>query len=420
MTVLGRHLRLPLLAALLLALATPALAQYGRPITEREKEGLWRLGPFRLTPLLQLRNAGVDTNPFLTSEGGAEETEVVLRGGVKIYVPVGRRFRFRGDGWLDYTFFSNALEPRKTYPGGDLRAELDISRFTLFAGGGHFYARQRYTSDIDTRIERTEGWVNGGVQYQLTRIFGIDFAAEDRRFRYNAETPEDERIKLLLDRDSLSFQGRFRYNITPLTTLLVTGEILEDTFRYGDPARATTKSYRYLAGFEFGQKAVITGLFLAGVRDIPASSAGTVKPYTGPALRGSLVVPLLEQRLRLGANFTRDVYYSASASLAEDQAVRNTYVYGQWQLSLEFDLPLRFIGRVIGGWQNADYQVPVLLDGVETMREDKAQSYGFSLLRRLGRNARFGVTAMHTTRSSNIPGLDYSRWRYGLSGEFTP
>ncbi|MCG6928811.1 MAG: hypothetical protein LJF30_26335, partial [Acidobacteria bacterium] len=77
MEALGRPLRLPALAALLVALATPALAQYGRPITEREKEGLWRLGPFRLTPQLQLRNAGVDSNPFLTPDPETDETEIV-------------------------------------------------------------------------------------------------------------------------------------------------------------------------------------------------------------------------------------------------------------------------------------------------------------------------------------------------------
>ncbi len=279
---------------------------------------------------------------------------------------------------------------------------------------------QRYTPDIDSRIERSEDWVSGGVQYQLTRIFGIDFGAEGRRFRYLPATAADEQIKLLLDRDSVSYQGRFRYAITPLTTLLVTAERIEDTFRFSEPSRATTRSYRYMGGFEFGQKAVLSGLLLVGLRDIPARSAGSVAPYTGPAVRGALLVPFLQQRLRLGADFTRDVYYSGSIGFVDDELVRNTYVYGGWQFTLEFDLPLRFIGRVSAGWQNAEYQVPLILDGVETLREDRVRAFGGSLLRRLGRNARLGVTALHTTRGSNVPGFDYSRWQYGLQGEFTP
>jgi hypothetical protein len=406
--------------ALIALLATPALAQYGRPISEREKKGLWRAGPFRFTPIVQLRNAGVDTNPFLAPAAETEETEVVLRGGLQVYVPAGRRLRLRGDGWLDYTFFSNALEPRALHPGGNLRAEVDVSRFTVFAGGGHFEARERYTTDIDTRIERTEGWLNGGIQYQITHIFGIDVGAEQRRYRYLPERPGDERVKLLLDRDSLAYQGRLRYAITPLTTLLVSAEAIEDTFRFSEPGRATTKSYRYLAGFEFGQKAVVAGRALVGVRDIPARSAGSATPYRGPAVQASLLVPILQQRLRFGALFNRDVYYSASAVFLEDEATRNTYAYGQWQLTVEFDLPFRFVGRAIAGWQSAEYQLPVVVGDQEITREDRIQAFGGSLLRRLGRHARFGITALHTTRSSTLPGLDYRRWQYGLQGEFSP
>lgn len=401
--------------------AAPAIAQYGRPITEREKAGYWRVGPFRLTPLVELRNAGVDSNPFLTPEGDTSETEVVLRGGLKAYVPVGRRLRLRGDGWLDYTAFSEALEPRALYPGGDLRAEVDVSRFTFFGGGGHLTTRQRYTTDIDSRVERVEGWVNGGVNLRVTRIIGVDLAAEDRSFRYDPNDDDlgGERVKLLLDRDTLSYQGRFRYALTPLTTALVSAEVIEDTFVYGDPATATTRSYRYLAGFEFGDKAVLTGQLLGGVRDIPADSAGTVAPYTGPAFRALVRVPFL-QRFRLDTFYDRDVYYSGSAAFVGEEVLRNTYVYGRLSFTLEFELPLRFIGRASAGWQNAGYQVPIVVDGAEVLREDKVNQYAISLLRRLGRSARFGLTAMHTTRASNVPGGDYRRWQIGLQGEFVP
>jgi hypothetical protein len=211
-----------------------------------------------------------------------------------------------------------------------------------------------------------------------------------------------------------------RYAITPLTTMLVSAEVVEDTFRFAEPSRATTRSYLYLGGFEFGQKAVLNGRLLAGVRDIPARSAGGVVPYTGPAVRGSLLVPILQQRVRIGADLTRDVYYSATALRAEDEPLRNTYTYGQWRLTLEFDLPVGFIGRVIAGWQDAEYHVPIVIDDVTMLREDRLRRLGGSLLRRLGRNARFGLTAVHSTRSSNVPGLAYTRWQYGVQAELTP
>jgi hypothetical protein len=414
-----RPARIPALAALLLALAAPSLAQYGRPISEREKAGFWRLGPLRLTPLVQLRNAGVDSNPSLTPETEESETEVVLRGGVQVYVPLGRRLRLRGDGWLDYTFFSTAVETGSVDPGGDLRAELDVSRLSFYGGGGHFSARQRYTTDIDTRIQRTEDWVNGGLQLRVTKIIGLDFGVEDRRFRYDPENTGGESIKILLDRDTLSYQGRFRYALTPLTTALVSAEAIEDTFRFAEPSRATTRSYRYMAGFEFGPKAVITGRFMGGLRDIPAASAGSVAPKRGPVFQALILAPFL-QRFQLNVGYDRDIFYSASAVVLEDQPTRNTYTYSRLRFTLEVDLPLSLVGRAIAGWQGADYTLPLTLDGVPTPREDRIRELGGSLLRRIGRHARFGATALYATRTSTIPGGDYSRWRIGLQGEFVP
>jgi hypothetical protein len=407
-------------AALLLCLASPALAQYGRPVSDKEEHGLWRLGFLRLTPLVQLRNAGVDTNPFLTSTAATEETEVVLRAGLQVCVPVGRRLRLRGDGWLDYTFYSDALQPRAWHPGGDARAELALGPFTFFGGGGEFRARERYTTDIDTRVERREGWLNGGVQYQLTRIFGVDVGAEQRRYRYLPETVGAAPIRLFLDRDSLSYQGRLRHALTPLTTALLSAEVTDDTFRFAEPSRATTRSYLYLGGFELADKALVRGRLLAGVRDIPARSAGSVAAYRGPAVQSALILPLLQQRLQLSASFNRDAYYSASASDGEAETLRNIYTYGRWGFAVEFELPLGLIGRAIAGWERAEYQLPSAVGDTLTRREDRIESLGGSLLRRLGRNARLGLTAVHTKRTSSLPGLAYSRWQYGLQGEFTP
>ena len=80
---------------------------------------------------------------------------------------------------------------------------------------------ERYTTDIDNRVRRTEDWLNGGVQLQLTRIVGLEFGVEERRYRFDPdEESEDDSIGILLDRDTFSYQGRFRYAVTPLTTIV--------------------------------------------------------------------------------------------------------------------------------------------------------------------------------------------------------
>ena len=55
-----------------------------------------------------------------------------------------------------------------------------------------------------------------------------------------------------------------------MTTAIATGDVIEDEFQISAPGLDTTRSYRYMAGVELGEKAFITGRFLAGMRNFPA------------------------------------------------------------------------------------------------------------------------------------------------------
>ena len=187
----------------------PLLAQYGRSISEREKAGYWRAGPFRLTPLVQLRNAGVDSNPFLTPGGrGVRRPRWSSGPDSRPTCRWDTACAFAATAGSTTPSSPTPSRPRAFDPGGDLRAELDVSRLTFYGGGGHFSARQRYTTDIDTRIQRTEDWLNGGLQLRVTThhrrsTSGSRSAASATTPR----TPADEQIKILLDRDSLLLPG---------------------------------------------------------------------------------------------------------------------------------------------------------------------------------------------------------------------
>lgn len=399
--------------------AAAARAQFWPELTDKQKKGRFRVGPIALTPRLELRNAGVDTNVFVAPTDPVEDTAVVLRLSADMFVPVGRRVRLAGTGWLDFNYFASEDDQRSTDPGGQGRVEVDAWRLTFVGGGGAFQSRQLYSTDIDERIQRNEQWANGGLRLRLTTRLRAEAGLEKHEYRWNPTLEQGASVKEQLDRDSTVWKGGLRYRVTSLTDLVASAEMIDDTFLVAPPGLATTTSYRYLAGFEFGERAFLTGRFVGGLRDIPAGEAGSVAPYTGPVFQASIVAPFL-QRFRLNVGYDRDVYYSATGGRIEEGIVRNTFTYGRFNAFLDIDAPLDLVLRLTGGYEDAKYLRPFLVPGGLIDRRDQLYLSGASLFRRIGENALLGVSALYTRRESNYPGGHYTRWQYGLQGYINP
>lgn len=405
-------------AILSAALTAPARAQFWPPISEKLKQGRFHLGPIAVTPTLDF-TAGVDTNVFLTDTDADPVTDksVILRGALDAYCPVGSRFRLVGSGWLEYNYYKSQTAERSTDPGGRGHLEFDLWRLTPFVGGGTFRTHQIYTTDIDERIERNEEWLYAGSRLRFTNQLSIGLGVERRKYRWGESEVSGSQIANELDRDSTTYRGEARLRLSALTDLVASAERIEDTFVEAPPSIANTVSYRYLAGFEFGERAFMSGRLLAGVRDIPAESAGTAPVYRGPAVQAALIVPFLH-RLRLTTGYDRDVYYSAEGGASS--AARNAYTYDRLQGALEIEGPSKLVLRLSGGYENARYLRPVQTPDGPIDRRDEVFTMGAGLFWRIGQNALLGVGALRTDRQSNDPGNDYERWHYGLQGFFNP
>ncbi|HYN05048.1 MAG TPA: outer membrane beta-barrel protein [Vicinamibacteria bacterium] len=404
--------------ALLLAGAASATAQYNR--TEPPKAP-FQVGPVRLSPKLELVNAGRDTNVFLDPTDPLADGSIVLRGTVEGFMPVRRRTRLFGEGWLDWSYFRGLSTETSLDPGGLGRAEVDLGPFTLQAGGGALQARQLYSIDIDQRILRQEKWVFGGAEWRLSRRFVASGGAEQRSYRYDPSVFEGGNLRTAatLNRNNITGTLAVRYAVTSMTTAIATGDVIEDEFQVSAPGLNTTRSYRYMAGVELGEKAFITGRFLAGMRNFPASSAGSLPSYRGPAFTGELAMPLFN-RLRLVGTFLRDVFVSAQAVRTAEERARNAYILTSLQGSAEIDLPLDLVGRASVGYSDANYLLPYVVDGVPFPRVEHLYSVGGSLLRRFSDSVRVGGTVTYYRRVSTIPGNSYDRWVYGISAAIVP
>jgi len=402
-----------------LAGASSATAQYNK--TEPPKAP-FQVGPVRLSPKLELVNAGRDTNVFLDPTDPLADGSIVVRGTVEGFMPVRRRTRLFGEGWLDLSYFRGLSTESSTDPGGRGRAEVDLGPFTLTAGGGALQARQRYSIDIDQRILRQEKWVFGGAEWRISRRFVASGGAEQRSYRYDpgvGDAGGSLRAAATLNRNNLTGTLALHYALTSMTTAVGTADVIEDEFQISAPGLNTTRSYRYMAGVELGKKAFITGRFLAGMRSFPASSAGSLPSYSGPAFTGELAMPLFN-RLRLVGTFLRDVFVSAQAVRTAEERARNTYILTSLQGSADIDLPLELVGRASVGYSDANYLLPALVGGVPFPRVEHLYSVGGSLLRRFSDSVRVGGTVTYYRRLSTIPGNSYERWVYGVSAEIVP
>ena len=405
-----------LVAAAVVASALPASA------AEREKKkrpGRFRVGPVYLTPKLQLKNAGVDTNVFNQRTGEIPDTAVVLSPAVLAAWPVGRRLRLTGESHVDLNYFRRQNSERSTDFGGEGRAEVDIGRFTFFGAGGGGQSRQRFSINLDQRVLRHERWGSTGLTVAPTRRVSATVFGTGHVYEYGSLVVRGVNVKESLDRNDLTGTAQIRYVLSRRTTLVGSADAIEDRFlRQPRAVSRVSRSYRYLGGFEFGEKALVRGKLLAGIREFPASPSAP--SYRGPALATSLMLPLLHNGL---GTFVaeRDIYFALTptTTVVSDRS-RNTYVSTRLGGEAVVDLPFAFLGRAHFGFEEAKYLAPYPVGAALARRVDHLWTAGASLLRGFRSGVRVGGTIQWGRRVSNFLGFSYQGLRYGVQAELVP
>jgi hypothetical protein len=407
------------LAALLVACAGTASAQVrGEP----QQFGRFRLGPIRVAPRLELRNAGVDTNVFNSAAAPVPDTSVVLRTALEGFLPVRSRVRLWGTGYADFNYFRRESTERSTDFGGSGHAEMPLGPLVLFGGGGGGQARQRATIDVDERVLRHERSAYAGAEMRVgsrLTLLGQGSSQVSKYGRTFASTGDPFRLSRGLDRNTLTATGELRLKLTTLTTAVGRAEAISDRFLRQRDARRITHSYRYLGGFQFDAQAAVNGSVLAGFREIPASSSGSLPPYRGAVFLANTAVPLFG-RARLSIDGQRDVVFAATEAESQAGRLRNSYVSTRLGGHLELGLPFDLLGRAGGGLEEARYLLPYRRGTALFRRADHLYTVDGSLLRLLGGSLRVGGTVTFTRRVSNEVGSSYQGWRYGLQAELRP
>jgi hypothetical protein len=396
-----------LLAVALLALPPIAAAQAigSGPLTSslataEPPTGLLRLGPAHIAPGVTVRGAGWDSNIFDEATDPKEDYVIAVVPDVAVFTRV-PMVQVSAYGGVDISRYVEYESENST--GYAVRGRIDflLSRLRPFVGSARIRTRERPNGEIDARANRLEQEWSGGVAYDLSDHSAFYVSAFQNTVRYDNAFEEGVNLSTSLDHDSNDYSVGVRTELTPLTTLTVSGSYQEDKFhndmlRNGDNRLAT-------GTVNIGADGIVSGVASVSYKDYrPVNPA--VKPFRGVTALGALTYSFLEVG-RLTFNGLRTTEYSFDTTEAYYLENTATLYYTQ-QLFGGVDAQVR------GGRSLFDYAY----SNTTPAHKDRLDTVGGSVGYNLSNRTRISANYEYTRRRSPVlPERNYDRRRAYLA-----
>jgi Putative beta-barrel porin 2 len=397
------------LAACLMA-AQPTFAQNedSHQIDQIRADSRMHASAFYVTPRLQVKQFGVDSNVFNQATDPKSDFSVNFSPTVDVAVPMAHRALFRASEATDLVYFAKYGTERSVDPHLTTRVEVYLHRVTLFGGGSVVSSRQRPNFEIDARSRRFEGDMRAGAAVHVTPRFSMEMAADRQKTTYDPDATFAQGVafQTTLNRSSEGFSVTPSFLLTPYTTISARLQAFRDQFTF-DSAR-DSRSVQVMPGVEFKPRAVISGEAFVGYRRLKPS-----KPESLPAFSGIVADVGLSYRLlsttRIDFTVDRDVRYSAE--LLQPYYIDNSLGASiRRALGSDFDVLLH--GEV-HRYQYQNYQAGVPAAAGLADRLDRTVSYSASVGYRVRRGVRLGIGVTSYDRVSPRAGRSYHGLRIG-------
>jgi hypothetical protein len=368
------------------------------------------VGPFYLTPALQLHNIGVDTNVFNTSVNPKSDFTFTVGPQADVWLPMGRRALLKMTGGADLVYFQTYSSERSINPHALVRGELYLQRLTLFAENDWLNTRQRPNYEIDARARRLENTIRLGGELRLSPKFSLELAGRQSLVKFDGDASfSGSYLEQALNRDSRGASANVRYHWTPLTTFAVRTDVSQERFVYSPLRDADT--LRIQPGVEFKAPALIVGSAYVGMRRLVALH-DELPNYHGMVASARL-------RFRLPASAVLEVSGDRDLAYSYDPH-RPYFVVNGYGLSVRRRIVGRFDASVAGLRQRYSYRDLAMSDPTPTppgvAREDATVVYSASLGYALNRETRMSFDVSRVHRSSTTEEhAAYEGFRFGTS-----
>lgn len=319
-------------------------------------------------------------------------------------------------------YFHKYTNQRSTNPSEDVRVELPLNRVTARGFFSVFKTHDRPSLEIDLRAPRLvqSYGIGGDVRLLSKSTVRVEAFRSQTSFSQDAVV-EGTSLRQVLNQTNDGFALSARHVLTPLTTAVVRGEWLADSFEY-EPVR-DSQSVRLMSGLEFGRFALISGAAFVGYRRFMPELA-TIPEFTGVVASIDLS-SVIRGATRLSVSAARDLAYSFS-NLQPYYLQTNASVAVTRRLGTKWEIV------ATAGWQQLSYRGGLGSAEVDTTSAsspssvvapdanrmtsvEKGISSGFGLGYRLARGVRVGIDGKRLYRFSSVAQRDYEAWQAGCS-----
>jgi hypothetical protein len=404
------------LVPLLLAAASPALAQDPAPAPAAPRPGRLKAGPFYVTPRLRLGTIGMDTNVFYTATDRRTDFTASGGPGLEIVLPV-RSTRLTVDGSASYVYFLRTESQRKLAGGG--RARLEGGGPGLQAGVEASWLRtyDRPGFEVDRRLVQDARALGADLTLNPAGRLAARISAVQR----DVDVPEGQPFRgadltRALSRREQSAGLGLRFHLTAKTSLLAEGNHQRDRFTLDDTRDAD--SNRFLGGLEVVSKTRLSGRAVGGLRlmRFPNLDREVRAPYADVSL-----IYHVGPRTRIGGHYSYELTYTAFQSLEATPTLRTQRYGGRLEKGLIGRVDLHVYGtRTL---LRTDGAVLVALDDGQTVRvtrDDRILEGGANLGYRFPWGLRIGLGGSYTDRTSAFADLGVEGLLLGAVVTYTP
>jgi hypothetical protein len=371
------------------------------------------VGPFAVTPSISLTNLGVDFNVFNEWQNPRSDFTGTITPAADAWLRLGpARLNLKLSG--SYLYFAQYADQRSFGTTDSARVELSLLHLRPWMEGSFLSARDRPGYEIDLRLRRTETAVSGGVDLLVSKRTTLGASLKQTRTNYEAGgTFLGFSMRDAFNRTTTVGTASFRYVLTPLTTLVMAADVVQERFEFS--STRDSDGFRVVPGVEFSASALINGSARVGFRRLRMLTAG-MPDYTGPVAAVDLGYTLMGIT-RFAVQVKRDVEYSYDPGqpyylLTGVTGTVTQAVGGPWSVEAR------------AGIQHLAYQTVdrsglavVALTDLQALadRVDVVRSYGGGVGYKLGLSTRLGVNVDYYARRSEFDARQYQGLRVGSS-----
>jgi hypothetical protein len=387
-----------------------------------ERPGLYRAGPFYLTPRLRIGTIGLDTNVFYSATD--RQTDFTASGGpgLEVVLPVKSSLLLSAEGGVDYIYFLRTTSQRRLAGDGKGRMDLLGARAAAGVEGSYRRSFSRPNFEVDRRIvqDQQQGRVDGHVEVGER----LDLRGEATATRLDVPDGQDflgADLRRSMSRDTYLGRVTTAYRLTPKTSFLLEADHQVDRFLLDGSRDAD--SNRLGGGFEVVSATRLAGRALGGVRSFRLRPFGG-GPRPEEVREPYAVVDLTYHfgpRTRFGVAYNRDLQYSAFTAVSGAPTIRIEGYRVRFDKGLVGALDLRLFGGLTK--LRSDGPVRVAIGPGQTVtaiRDDEAWEGGADLGYTFRRHLRIGAAASYTERRSTIDDFGIEGLLVGGTITFTP